>query len=506
MTSRHFDLRSSPIIEIWVEGGRFTNMKKTIYIIALFVWFPSIAVAATPEKVYQRASRSVVVVHTKDALHQPLAQGSGVAIASGEVVTNCHVLKSGASFEIQVGTSAFPATIVAADWDADLCILNVPGLKIPPAQIGSSGNLSVGSRVYAVGSPRGLDLSLSEGIVSQLRKETSHPLIQTTAPISSGSSGGGLFDDEGSLVGITTYYVEGGQNLNFAVPIEWVALINRSASVVSQPHVERTPETVLLIKAFEYGKKEQFVELLEFATEWSERDPSNKWGWYFKGFAYFAIGSDSDEPIKSAIREYKNSLAVDPQFAWAWSSLGYAYDLLDRALEAENAFRRALEIDSSMDELWASLGDVNMDLRRPQEAASAYRLAVKTDPSDQDSWRSLGSALFLSGNKFEALEAFRRAVALDPTDAWSYGGLGVAQSAIGRNFDAAQSFRKAVELNPSDASTLYMLGTAYADIHDFQKAKAVNKRLKGLDFEKWLKLGKYIDLSEVTEAYRQSMP
>ncbi len=79
----------------------------------------------------------------------------------------------------------------------------------------------MGEPVYAVGAPQGLELSLSEGIVSQLRGGPP-PLIQTTVAISQGSSGGGLFNAEGELVGITTFYLKEGQSLNFALPVEWI--------------------------------------------------------------------------------------------------------------------------------------------------------------------------------------------------------------------------------------------------------------------------------------------
>lgn len=123
-------------------------------------------------------------------------------------------------------------------FDSDVCLLftdreiafvggNLLKSELQPVQgIRISETLRVGERVFAVGAPEGLELTLSEGIVSRL--ERAEPLtdgkpesvkrIQTTAPISPGSSGGGLFDQQGNLIGITTSSVVGGQNLNFALP------------------------------------------------------------------------------------------------------------------------------------------------------------------------------------------------------------------------------------------------------------------------------------------------
>ena len=125
------------------------------------------------------------------------------------------------------------ATLYAEDGDKDICILDAKGITGKPAQLGKAANLKVGDPVYAVGAPQGLELSLSDGIVSQLRGGPP-PLIQTTAAISPGSSGGGLFDGEGRLVGLTTLYMEGGQSLNFAMPVEWIGEVKPGRKTVAK--------------------------------------------------------------------------------------------------------------------------------------------------------------------------------------------------------------------------------------------------------------------------------
>jgi S1-C subfamily serine protease len=76
--------------------------------------------------------------------------------------------------------------------------------------------------VYAIGTPQGLERTLSQGLVSAMRETSEGTVIQTSAPISPGSSGGGLFDTQGQLVGITTFQTKTGQNLNFAIPVDWL--------------------------------------------------------------------------------------------------------------------------------------------------------------------------------------------------------------------------------------------------------------------------------------------
>ncbi len=117
------------------------QMKYLDQSVLLLVFLPSAAMSATPEKVFQIASRSVVVVHTLNASHEQIAEGSGVVVAKEEVVTNCRLLESGELFRVQVGTSFLTATIGAANWDSDLCHLNVPGLSVLSAKNGSSKSI-----------------------------------------------------------------------------------------------------------------------------------------------------------------------------------------------------------------------------------------------------------------------------------------------------------------------------------------------------------------------------
>lgn len=181
--------------------------------------------ALEADKVFEKLSPSVWVVNTFDAHEQRLGQGSAVVIAPGRLVTNCHVLEKASSMVVQRGNIAFGARLEYPDVDRDLCQLKVAEFSAPAVEIALVSGLKVGQRVYALGSPRGLELSLSDGLVSALRRSEDGNLerIQTTAPISPGSSGGGLFDDSGRLIGITTSGRRNAQNLNFAVPASWIA-------------------------------------------------------------------------------------------------------------------------------------------------------------------------------------------------------------------------------------------------------------------------------------------
>jgi len=180
-------------------------------------------VERSAESVFADVARSVARINVSDANGRAVALGSGVVIEPDVVLTNCHVAKAGPKLTVKLGGSTFPATILLADEEYDLCRLAVAALRALPVKIGKVAALRTGQKVFAIGAPAGLDLTISEGIVSSLRTIDEGTVIQTTAPISQGSSGGGLFDATGRLVVIITFQHRFGQNLNFALPADWIA-------------------------------------------------------------------------------------------------------------------------------------------------------------------------------------------------------------------------------------------------------------------------------------------
>ena len=190
------------------------------------------------EDVFAQVSASVARVNALDGLGRTTMVGSGVVVERGAVITNCHVVSRASAVQVKLGSDLHSGSVEVADEELDLCRLNVPGLDAPAVQLGLVGALRTGQRVYAIGAPQGLDLTISEGIVSSLREVPGGTVIQTTAPVSRGSSGGGLFDASGRLVGIVTFQHRYGQNLNFALPADWIGeMRSRRASSASSGEV-----------------------------------------------------------------------------------------------------------------------------------------------------------------------------------------------------------------------------------------------------------------------------
>ncbi len=289
--------------------------------VSLFLTVPTFQLRAlSPSEVFEQVKNSVFVVMSFDNRGQQTAQGSGVLLPDEKVATNCHVLKNGVRFVVGRGAREVTATLLAEDGARDICLLNAPGILGRPAQTGGTAELRVGVPVYAVGAPQGLELTLSAGLVSQLRGGPP-PMIQTTAAISPGSSGGGLFDSEARLVGLTTLYVEGGQNLNFAMPVEWLTALREAKREVA---VTRN-ESDWLAEYRALAKGKDWNGLLALCRQWVTEQPASGRAWRNLGLAYL-----HSERLQEAIPPLQRALQINRKDESAWYNLGYAYSSLEQ--------------------------------------------------------------------------------------------------------------------------------------------------------------------------------
>lgn len=219
----------------------------SIFLVALCVQFQGSSLAAgvelAPHQIYTQVAPSVWRVQTYDDDGLPLSIGTAIVIAPDTLVTNCHVLAKAGRVAIRQGKRNIDATLEMWDSERDICQVKAPGLGAPAVNLGGMERLQVGQNVYAIGNPNGLDLTISAGLLSSIRRNESKQvmLLQTSAPISAGSSGGGLFDDQGMLIGLTTLRSVGdSQNLNFAVPVDWIKELPRRHSELNK----RLPQVV----------------------------------------------------------------------------------------------------------------------------------------------------------------------------------------------------------------------------------------------------------------------
>lgn len=203
----------------------------------------SSATAQTAQAIAKKAFGSTVLLVMEDAAGQPLSLGSGFIVGDGQIASNLHVIEGAArGYAKQVGQKAKHDIdgIVAVDPERDLVVLKVSGAGAIALTLGSSDAVQVGESVYAVGNPQGLEGTFSQGIVSSIRQVGTDKLLQITAPISPGSSGGPVLNSKGEVIGVSVATFSGGQNLNFAVPSVYLrALLEKTGP--TKPMAEAKP-------------------------------------------------------------------------------------------------------------------------------------------------------------------------------------------------------------------------------------------------------------------------
>jgi len=146
------------------------------------------------------------------------SQGSAVAITDHIVLTNCHVVAGRPQIEVSQDGAGARAKLIYGDPAGDRCFLQVDGMMLHPVQgVRHAEDLRVGETVYSVGTPSGLERSFGQGLITGLRQWEGIRVVQTSAPTWYGSSGGGLFDERGNLVGITTAIAANMPNTAFAI-------------------------------------------------------------------------------------------------------------------------------------------------------------------------------------------------------------------------------------------------------------------------------------------------
>ena len=185
----------------------------------------TVVTAQTPQQIAQKAFRSTVLLVMEDKNGQPLSLGSGFFVKQGQIATNLHVVEGATrGYAKLVGkeTKFNIEGYTAIDEKRDLIILKVTDFGTQTIPLGNSDLAQVGETVYAVGNPRGLEGTFSNGIISSIRPVGSDKLIQITAPLSPGSSGGPVLNGKGEVIGVSVLTIRDGQNLNFAIPSNYL--------------------------------------------------------------------------------------------------------------------------------------------------------------------------------------------------------------------------------------------------------------------------------------------
>lgn len=184
-------------------------------------------------RIAKQVGPAVVLIQGKTDTGEIL--GSGFILSSdGKIATNLHVIKDlkTAGVQLASGDKFDSFSVLAFDARKDIAIIKIPGFDLPTAVLGNSNDIQIGEPVLAAGSPLGLQGSVSTGVVSSVRDDPAgegFKVIQTDATANPGNSGGPLVNSRGQVIGVVTFKLRGTENLNFAIPINYLRGLMESA-------------------------------------------------------------------------------------------------------------------------------------------------------------------------------------------------------------------------------------------------------------------------------------
>lgn len=231
-----------------------------LFLIFILCTISSVAYLQDASSIYNTSSGSTVTIETDNGI------GSGFFVAPNIIATNFHVVEGASEASCFLNNSNTKYKIegyLAADKSVDLVLLKVPSLNRPALKM-SIQSVSPGQQIYVIGSPKGLPATISDGIISGMRDFDGYKLIQMTAPISPGSSGGPVLNSKGELIGISVSQLTEGQNINFAIPKSYLELLLQFKKDTS------IPISTLYSDDEEYSNNEQ--------TNYYDEDKTYKFG------------------------------------------------------------------------------------------------------------------------------------------------------------------------------------------------------------------------------------
>ena len=210
-----------------------------------------------PSEIAATAGPAVVYIEVYDKRDKQIAYGSGFIVESnGKVVTNSHVITGGHKIIVKLdnGKKYEVDKVMSYDLKRDVAVLKINETNLPVVKLGNSDDIVLGQRVVAIGSPMGLENTISEGIISSRNRVIEGAnFIQTTAPISSGSSGGALLNYYGEVIGITTAGFINGQNLNLVVPINEINNNLKENINISVSEFSKTVKNMYMLNYNQYS-------------------------------------------------------------------------------------------------------------------------------------------------------------------------------------------------------------------------------------------------------------
>lgn len=408
--------------------------------------------AQTGRTSLEQAARSVVLIQAETAPGQ-YQQGSGIVLGSSYVATNAHVVKNAYRIRVIKGDRSWQAEALCLAADRDLVLLKLPGLPLPAAVPASPGVLREGLPVFSLGYPGGQGVRSNAGMVTALWAFRGDHLIQTDTRNRPGSSGGGLFTEDGKLVGITTFLLSRGASLDFAVPVDWVLALfqERSTSPGLRCPLVVVDDLLVDFQDLMLEDPSNYSNWTNLTRKWVRDAPGNPEAWFALGSAldWDLRRHPEDERLQeSTLDAYRRAVALDPGHARAWNNLGADLDMLNRFPEAQAAFRKALEANPCHGLAWLNLGASLMNTRDYAPAAQALSQGLGIHGEQAISWARLGYCELSLGRTTSAIAHYRLALRYEPFRAEWWGELYQALVQVHQPAGAREALKQVRALAP----------------------------------------------------------
>jgi tetratricopeptide (TPR) repeat protein len=465
-------------------------MKKALTLIALTLCgllagaAPQSAAQSQPQpplsRLVKKIQPAVATVIAYDIERNITNLGTGFFInKKGHLLTNHHVLRGRYAADVKTadGKSYRVKSVLAENRPADLLKLEV---DIPPDEVEwiqvSERLPEIAERIVVVGSPMGLEQTVSEGIVSSIRDiPPVGTVFQMSAPISPGSSGSPVVNLKGQVVGIATFQFLQGQNLNFAVAARQIMALNHfeSAKSVSEwafaasgskPRVAEE----LCQKGFSFSINGEDQKALEFFKMATEKDPDDPGAWSGLGSCYAGLNNPED-----AVAAYQQAIQANPRDEAGYFHLANYLGKLGRYEEAIATYREAIRIKPGFEAAHFNLGVALSRLERYEEGKSAFETVTQLNPEAAPAFYNMGIALGLLGRHQEAIASQKRVIILTPNFAPAYFAIGESLTKLDRSTEAVQAYTESIRVDPEFAPA--HLGLGLARVKQGKKASALEE-------------------------------
>ncbi len=404
------------------------------------------ALAQTTPEIADKVLASTVSLEMQDATGATVSYGSGFCVRWNLIATNYHVIEGtrrGTATRVGKYTEYTIEGVVATDEANDLALLKITASGMRPLALGYSENVRIGDAVYVCGNPKGLEGTFSDGLISSRRGGAAKTRFQMTAPISPGSSGGPVVNARGEVIGVSFMTLEGGQNLNFAIPSKYLRrLLAKTGPVkpLSSASSGISAETYLI-------RGNQQVELGDYAAAIALYnlsiiiEPENEYAYIRRGMAKYNIGRYS-----AAIADYDTAIHMKPDYAFIYVQRGFVKHLLGQHFSAIADYDAAIRIepDDAYAYLWR--GDAKAALGRHFSAIADYDAAIRIEPDDAYAYVSRGIAKAKLGQHFSAIADYDAAIRIKPDYAIAYYNRAVSKVRLNREAEAKQDLYTARRL------------------------------------------------------------